>query len=230
MDLRPERFFRLDDYAHRVLFDDVSYVWESLGKIDAYLAANLRPGIDGTVSDGAIVEGDVYIGPGAVVEPGAWVQGPTIIGGGTVIRHGAYVRGGCIVGSNCVIGHATELKKVIMLDKCQAPHFNYVGDSILGSMVNLGAGTKISNFKNDGTEVVVRFGSSVIPTGMRKFGAVLGDRVHTGCNCVTSPGTLVGPDVDVYANAVLRGVYPPRSIVKLRQTHEVIAKSTAGAS
>lgn len=225
MNVNPDAYFELGSYAHRSLFDGVAYVWEALERIDDYLAANLKPGIHGRVHEGAWVGPDVYIGPETVVEPGAWIQGPTIIGGGATVRHGAYVRGRCVVGDGCVIGHATELKRVIMLDESQAPHFNYVGDSILGRGVNLGAGTKISNLKNDGSEVVVRSGDTSIPTGMRKFGAVLGDNVHTGCNCVTSPGTLLGPNCAVYANAVLRGVYPAGTIVKLRQRHELVPRS-----
>jgi len=223
--LSPDAFFNLATYAHRALFDGVAHVWEALNKIDAYLAEHLEPGVHGSVHPGAWVDENVYIGPGAVVEPGAWIQGPAIIGAGTVVRHGAYIRGSCVIGESCVIGHATELKRAILLDRAQAPHFNYVGDSILGSGVNLGAGTKLSNFKNDGTEVVVRTAEGPIRTGMRKFGAVLGDRVHTGCNSVTSPGTLVGPDCAVYAGAVLRGVYPAGSIIKLRQQLEIVLKT-----
>jgi len=152
------------------------------------------------------------------------VQGPAIIGAGSVVRHGAYIRGGCIVGAGCVVGHATELKRAVLLDKAQAPHFNYVGDSILGRRVNLGAGAKLSNFKNDGSLIVIDAGSERIPTGQRKLGAILGDGVQVGCNSVTSPGTLVGPGSMVYANATLRGVYPPSCIVKVRQVQELVER------
>src|SRR5690606_26397504 len=140
---------------------------------------------------GAWVDENVYVGPGVVIEPGAFVQGPTILGEGTVVRHGAYVRGSCVIGKGCVIGHATELKRVIMLDGAQAPHFNYVGDSILGRRVNLGAGTRLSNFKNDGSVITVKVGDERVSTGMRKLGAIVGDDVKTGCNSVLSPGTLI---------------------------------------
>lgn len=222
MDLSPYAFFELDSFAHRDLFDGIAYVWEALNRVEGYLAERLEPKIAGEIEEGAWVDSNVYLGPGALVERGAWVQGPAIIGAGSVVRHGAFIRGNCVVGEDCVIGHATELKRAIMLDGSHAPHFNYVGDSILGAGVNLGAGTKLSNFKNDGTEIVVRTPSGPINTGMRKFGAVLGDRVRTGCNSVMSPGTLVGPGSAVYPNAVLRGVYPPASVIKLRQRIEIV--------
>lgn len=217
MHLGPNSFFNLDGYAHRELFDGIDAVWEALGRLDKYLESYLRPAVEGNVHPGAWIEGDVYVGPGVVIEPGAYVQGPTILGEGTVVRHGAYVRGHCVIGRDCIIGHATELKRVIMLDGAQAPHFNYVGDSILGRRVNLGAGTRLSNFKNDGSAIVVIAGAQRISTGMRKFGAVVGDDVKTGCNAVLSPGTLIGPGSLVYPGAVLRGVYPGRHIIKLRQ-------------
>lgn len=217
MRLGSDAFFDLEGYAHRELFEGIDYVWEALGRLDEYLQNRLNPGVHGKVHPGAWIEGDVYVGPGVVIEPGAYVQGPTILGEGTVVRHGAYVRGHCVIGRDCIIGHATELKRVIMLDGAQAPHFNYVGDSILGRRVNLGAGTRLSNFKNDGSTIVVTAGDERISTGMRKLGAIVGDDVKTGCNSVLSPGTLIGPGALVYPNAVLRGVYPGEHIIKLRQ-------------
>ncbi|MBO2521664.1 MAG: hypothetical protein CW345_07670 [Firmicutes bacterium] len=228
MQLAPEAYFQLDGYAHRDLFAGVAYAWEVLQRLDGYLGQRLKPGVHGEVHPGAWVEGDVYIAPGAVVEAGAYVRGPVIIEEGAVVRHGAYVRGHCIIGAGCVVGHATELKRVIMLDGAQAPHFNYIGDSVLGRRVNLGAGTRLSNFKNDGSEVVVRNGTERIPTGMRKFGAIVGDDVKTGCNAVLSPGTLIGPRSMVYPNAVLRGVYPADHIVKLRQETVLVERSGTG--
>ncbi|MBI2914865.1 MAG: hypothetical protein HYY08_02955 [Firmicutes bacterium] len=226
--LGPEEFFELSGFVHASIFEGIEFVWEALKRLDEYIKENLRPDLDGTVMDGAWVGEQVYLGPGALVEPGAMIKGPAIIGAGTVVRQGAYVREGCLIGDGCVVGHTSELKGVIMLDNSQAPHFAYVGDSILGRKVNLGAGTKLSNLKNDGSEVMVdtnRGDGARICTGMRKFGAILGDGVATGCNCVTSPGTLVGPGSMVYPCAVLRGVYPARSIIKLRQHLEVIELS-----
>lgn len=224
MDLSPQAFFDLTGWEHASLFDEITRVWEALERIEPYLERHLKPGVEGSVETGAWIVGDVYVGPGARVEAGAMIQGPAIIGAGTVVRHGAYIRGGCIVGSGCVVGHATELKRAVLLDKAQAPHFNYVGDSILGRGVNLGAGVKLSNFKNDGSLIEVDTGNGRIPTGQRKLGAILGDGVQIGCNSVTSPGTLVGPGTMVYANVTLRGVYPPSCIVKVRHTVEVVER------
>lgn len=222
MSWTPTEFFLLDEFEHAELFAGVNYVWEALLRLDDYARENARPHVEGTVSPGAWLEGAVYVGPGAVVEPGAYVQGPTILGPGTVVRHGAYIRGHCVFGKGCFIGHATEVKRSIFLNGAYAPHFNYVGDSILGSGVNLGAGTKTSNLKNDAGLIDIHHEGQRVATGLRKFGAVFGDGVHTGCNCVTNPGTIIGPGSHVYAGAVLRGVYPSRSIVKLRQQLEVV--------
>lgn len=224
----PQDYFDLSGFAHRAIFDGVDTVWEVLARIRDvimdYAKRHGDPRIQGTVSPGAWVDDDVYIGPGVIVEPGAYIQGPTVIGEGSVIRHGAYIRGDCIIGRHCIVGHATEMKKSIMLDESHAPHFNYVGDSIIGRRVNLGAGTRLSNFKSDGSLIEVQYGDRRIPTGLRKFGAILGDGVSTGCNCVASPGTLVGPETLIYPSTVLKGVYPARSIVKLRQKIEIVER------
>ncbi|NLG83619.1 MAG: glucose-1-phosphate thymidylyltransferase, partial [Firmicutes bacterium] len=159
-----------------------------------------------------------------VVEPGALIEGPTVIGPRCRIRHGAYIRGHCWIGPDCVVGHATELKRVIMFPGAAAPHLAYVGDSILGRRVNLGAGVKTANLKNDRSEVVIKMGTERIPTGLPKFGAVIGDRTQLGCNCVTTPGTLIGPDSLVYPNVMLRGIYPARRIIKGRGPVEVIER------
>lgn len=235
MTLSPHAFFDLSSTEHASLFEGLDFVWEALGRVDGYLESVLAglggvgpagyrravPGEGGVHRDAWII-GDVFLAEDVAIEPGAMVQGPTLIGAGSAVRHGAYVRGGCIIGRSCVVGHASELKRVIMLDGSQAPHFNYVGDSILGAHVNLGAGTKLSNLKNDGAPIEIAYEGRRIATRLRKLGAVLGDGVHTGCNSVTSPGTLIGPGTMVYANTVLRGVYPGGSIVKLRQSIEVV--------
>src|SRR5207247_1206305 len=138
--------------------------WEVLHRLAMYIEANLHPRCAGEVQPGAFVSDRVYVAPGAVIEAGAMVKGPAIIGPGTVVRHGAYVREYVLVGARCVIGHATEVKHSILLDGACAPHFNYVRDSILGCRVNLGAGAKLSNVKDDGREVVVHLGETSIPT------------------------------------------------------------------
>ena len=157
------------------------------------------------------------IGKGARIAPGAMLEGPLWIGDDVEIRTGAYVRGGCWIGDGCRIGANTEVKRSILLPEAKAPHLNYVGDSILGSDVNLGAGTVLSNFRHDGKEIVVPDGAARIATGRRKLGALLGDGVKTGCNSVLHPGVIVGRDTEIYPLVQLRaGIYPARSIVKLK--------------
>ena len=164
---------------------------------------------------GAFLSNDkIIIGPGTIVEPGALIRGPTIIGSHSEIRQGAYIRGDCLVGNKCVVGHTTEMKGSIMLDGAKAPHFAYVGDSILGKDVNLGAGTKLANLKMIAGSIVVTVDKKRYDTGRRKLGAILGDHTETGCNSVTSPGTLMGPSSVVYSGvAVPGGYYPSRTIV-----------------
>ncbi|MCD6288474.1 MAG: glucose-1-phosphate thymidylyltransferase [Candidatus Hydrogenedentes bacterium] len=165
---------------------------------------------------GAYLANDmVSLGAGVVVEPGAFVKGPVLVGDGTAVRQGAYIRGNCLIGSNCVVGHTTEMKNSIMLDGAQAGHFAYIGDSILGQNVNLGAGTKLANLKIIAGTVKVRAGDERYDTGRRKLGAVLGDGTQTGCNSVTSPGTLLGPNSIVYPAVVVpSGYYPHNTTVR----------------
>ena len=159
-------------------------------------------------------DGNILIGPGSVVEPGALIKGPAIIGSRTEVRQGAYIRGKCIVGNRCVVGHTTEMKASIMLDGAKAGHFAYIGDSILGNDTNLGAGTKLANLKIRGSTVRVRVDERNIDTGLRKFGAILGDRVEIGCNSVTNPGTMLGKGCLVFpVMSVRAGYYGPEKIV-----------------
>ena len=163
---------------------------------------------------GAFLSNDkIIIGPGTIVEPGAFIKGPAIIGSHSEIRQGAYIRGDCLVGNRCVVGHTTEMKGSIMLDGAKAAHFAYVGDSILGKEVNLGAGTKLANLKMIAGSIIVTVDKKRYDTGRRKLGAILGDHTETGCNSVTSPGTLMGPSSVVYSGvAVPGGYYPSRTI------------------
>lgn len=223
--LKPEDFFDLTAYTHRELFANVEYVWDVLKRLREYIENTIKPGIEGTILDGAYLMDDrIQIGQGSIVEPGAYIAGPTIIGANTVVRQGAYVRGYVLVGDHCVVGHTSEFKGSILLDHCSAAHFNYVGDSILGNHTNLGAGTKLSNLKITKGTVRVKIDETVYSTGLRKFGAILGDHAETGCNSVLNPGTLLGPGSLVYANATVSGYVPPETIVKLRQTFELVKK------
>jgi len=219
MNFAPEEFFDLNPFAHRAIFQDCAEVWEVLLKIGAYVRQNLRPDVMGRVEKGAFVGPDVFLGPGTVVESFAYVRGPAIIGADCVIRSGAYIRGEVLMGERCVVGNATELKNTILLNDVAAPHYNYCGDSVLGNRVNLGAGTKLSNFKiADDKTIRLKVGQQSVDTGLTKFGAILGDGAVTGCNSVLNPGTVLGPNVMVYANAAVRGWVARDTIVKLRQT------------
>ncbi len=194
-------------------FDRARQPWDILARIKAFLGEHLEREIRGDVHPTAVVEPDVFIDEGVIVEPGAFIQGPTWIGKGSSVRQGAYVRGNCVVGEQCIVGHATEVKNAVFLDHAKAGHFAYVGDSILGKGVNLGAGTKLANFKLDAGNVSLQVDGKQIDTGLRKFGALLGDNVQTGCNSVTSPGCVVGPECWIYANTTLpSGIYEGRQI------------------
>lgn len=157
----------------------------------------------------------IRIGRGVLVEPGVMIKEPAMIGDWTEVRQGAYLRGYCLVGQRCVVGHTTEMKHSIFLNDAKAGHFAYVGDSILGSGVNLGAGTKLANFRFIPGEVRVKTPEGYIGSGLKKFGAVFGDRVQTGCNTVTSPGTVIGPDSIIMPNTTVpSGYHPPRSVLR----------------
>ncbi len=182
------------------------------GRMRAFLKGEELPGAAVILAGASLMDGQILIGPGSVVEPGAMIRGPAVIGADCEIRQGAYMRGNCLVGDGCVVGHATEMKDSVMLDGAKAAHFAYIGDSILGKAVNLGAGTRLANLRMIPGNIVLRMGRQRYDTGRRKLGAILGDRTETGCNSVLSPGTLMGARSIVYpAVAVPAGIYPPRS-------------------
>jgi len=227
MDFSPAAFFDLEGFEHAALFDGLDYVWQALGdSLGKYLAEHARAEIRGTVMDGAWIDpkNPVFIGEGTVVEPGAMIKGPTIIGRNSQVRQGAYVRGNVLVGDQCVVGHTTELKGAVMLDGAQAGHFAYIGDTIAGNRVNFGAGTKCANLKVLPGTVCVKVGSDRIDTGLRKFGAIIGDDTELGCNSVTSPGTILGKRCVVYPCATIGGVIPADTIVKHHPALEHITR------
>ena len=156
----------------------------------------------------------VWVHETAVIAPTAYLGAPCIIGAGTEVRHCAYIRGSALVGENCVVGNSVELKNVILFDNVQVPHFNYVGDSILGYKSHMGAGAVTSNVKSDQSLVVVKNGEERIETGLKKFGAMLGDHVEVGCNSVLNPGTVIGRHSNVYPTSCVRGMVPENSIWK----------------
>jgi len=167
-----------------------------------------------------LMDDEIYIGKGTVIEPGVLIKGPAIIGNNTELRQGAYLRGDTLIGNGCVVGHTTELKSCVMLGESKAGHFAYIGDSILGK-VNLGAGTKLANLKMFESNIVINIKGRRYETGLRKFGAILADGTETGCNSVTAPGTMLGKDVLLYPNTTARGYYPPKTIIKLKQTQKL---------
>jgi NDP-sugar pyrophosphorylase family protein len=199
--------------------------WDLLGdSLDRLLAALPSESIDIGLEPGVDLSGDrIVIGAGTRIHPGVRIEGPIRIGRDVVIRTGAYLRSGNWIGDGCIVGASTEVKHSILLDGARAPHLNYVGDSILGAGVNLGAGTILSNFRHDGAEIRIPTGTEAISTGRRKLGAILGDGVLTGCNCVLHPGAIVGLATQVYPGVQLRpGLYPASSIVKLRQELQIV--------
>lgn len=219
----PAALFHLDDFAHRALFAGCAHAWEALGeRLEAYLDEHAVERLEGEVEDGAFVAGKVHLAAGARIEAGAYVRGPAILGPGTVVRHGAYLRGYVLAGRECVLGHTTEVKGSVFLDEAKAAHFAYVGDSILGNRVNLGAGTKCANLKVfPGNVSVALPRGGRADTGLRKLGALVGDDVEIGCNAVTAPGTVIGRGSRVYALTPLRGTVPPRTLVSLRPALEM---------
>jgi carbonic anhydrase/acetyltransferase-like protein (isoleucine patch superfamily) len=182
--------------------------------IRVYMKGEILEGAAVLLPGAFLFNDKIIIGPGTIVEPGAFIKGPVVIGNDSEIRQGAYIRGDCLVGNRCVVGHTTEIKGSMMLDGAKAPHFAYVGDSILGKDVNLGAGTKLANLKMIPGSIVITADRKRYDTRRRKLGAILGDRTETGCNSVTSPGTLMGPSSIVYSGvAVPGGYYPSKTIV-----------------
>jgi NDP-sugar pyrophosphorylase family protein len=211
----PDLFFDLSTFKHAELFAN-SHVWDALKKLAAYLAAQPLGKIEIEIPPGVHLEfpEKISIGKGTKIEPGAFIRGPCIIGKDCSIRHGAYIRGDFLTGDHCVVGHATEVKSAIFLNNAHAAHFAYVGDSILGNRVNLGAGTKCANLKLDNTEVVLRTHEGPVSTGLRKFGAIIGDDCQLGCNSVTNPGTILGKGVFCYPCLNIGGVIPGQQMIK----------------
>jgi NDP-sugar pyrophosphorylase family protein len=250
----PNAFFDLSQTQHTLLFPEEEPVWNALKRLGDYLKGRLSEvppqarliGVE--IMPGAIVGPDVFIGAGTVVEPGAYIKGPAWIGKNCQIRHGAYIRENAIIGDGSVIGNSCEVKNSLIFNKGEIPHFNYVGDSIVGHRGHLGAGAILSNVKLDRGEIAVvlpepeegeapaiGFGASgaakreeTVPTGLRKFGAIIGDHTEVGCNSVLSPGSMLGRDCILYPGTQWRGTLGSGQIVKVRQ-QQVIVERRASA-
>ncbi len=209
-------FFSLQEFAHAALWKEDEPVWMALSRLQVYLDAYTPFRIEVEIPpDVKIVHPEkVSIGGGTVLEPGVLIQGPCLIGKNCLIRHGAFLRGGVILGDGCVVGHVSEVKHSIFLNGAQAAHLDYVGDSILGSRVNLGAGVKCANLRLDRREISIYDAGVKVKTGLRKFGAVLGDGCQIGCNAVLNPGTLLGPNCVSYPLLNLHGVIAAGSRIK----------------
>jgi len=215
--------FDLAQTEHAAIFEGCLHAWEALKKIESYLAQVPRQNPPPKFP-GASIGQHVVIGEGTLVEPGAMIKGPAIIGKNCQIRHNAYVRENVIVGDHCVVGNASELKNALLFNGAQAPHYNYIGDSILGHKAHLGAGVKISNIRLLPGNVTVELEGVPTDTGLRKFGALVGDGAEVGCNAVLNPGSILGRGALVYPNVFWRGFLPANSIAKNQAGIEVAVK------
>lgn len=211
--------YSLDQTIAKDIFNGVTYPWEVLPKISNFILE-----LGATLSEDEYEKRgeNVWVAKSAKVAPTAFINGPAIIGKDAEVRHCAFIRGNAIVGEGAVVGNSTELKNVILFNKVQVPHYNYVGDSVLGYKSHMGAGSIISNVKSDKKLVVVKAGEEKIETGMKKFGAMLGDEVEVGCGSVLNPGTVVGNHSNIYPLSSVRGFVPANSIYK--KQGEVVTK------
>jgi NDP-sugar pyrophosphorylase family protein len=227
-----ELFENLDDFEHRSIFDNFKNLWDPLLRIENYLSdffgnLNKKSLIKGKVSKKANLIGqEIFIDERAVIEDGVTIHAPAVIGKNTLLRQGAYLRGSVIVGRDCVVGHTTEMKNSLLMDKSKVPHFNYVGDSIIGQGVNLGAGVILANFKSGSSDekVYIHDKDRKINTNLRKLGSILGDNVHIGCNSVLNPGTIIGKNSTIYPLSSVFGVIPSNSIIKYKPILEIVKR------
>lgn len=216
---RIENLYNLEQTIAKDIFEGVTYPWEVLPKIEEFIIS-----LGKTLDKNEYEEKgeNIWIAKSAKVAPTAYIAGPAIIGKNAEIRHCAFVRGKAIVGEGAVVGNSTELKNVILFNKVQVPHYNYVGDSILGYKSHMGAGSITSNVKSDKKLVIVKNDKEQIETGLKKFGAMLGDEVEVGCGSVLNPGTVVGKHTNIYPLSSVRGVVPEHSIYKNK--NEIVEK------
>lgn len=211
--------FTLGDTIATPLFDGLTYPFEALKLIGDFIK-KIGPTLDREIYEN---KGEnIWIAKSAVIAPSASITGPCIIGEKSEVRHCAFIRGNALVGNNCVVGNSTELKNVVLIDTVQVPHYNYVGDSILGYHSHMGAGAITSNVKSDKSLVVVKGQDGKMETGLKKFGAILGDYVEVGCGSVLNPGTIIGKNTNIYPLSSVRGVIPSNSIYK--KAGEVVRK------
>ena len=224
-----EDFCDLEQTDHQALFESGVNCWEALDRIATYLKFRLKPAIHAKLVGRPFISNQVFIGEGTVVEQGALLRGPAWIGANCHIRNGAYIRENVIVGDGVVLGNSCEFKNCLLFNGAQIPHFNYVGDSILGHKAHLGAGVILSNVRLDGREIVVSDGARRTASGRRKFGAVVGDGAEVGCNAVISPGALIGRRAMVYPGAHWRGVLAADHVARYVQEFQLLARKSPPA-
>ncbi|KAB2644487.1 MAG: UDP-N-acetylglucosamine diphosphorylase [Verrucomicrobia bacterium] len=220
----PNAYLDLRHTDHQILINRNSRVWEILSNISSYLADYLTPANYGIKNGNSYIGKNVFIGKNTIIEEGAVILGPAWIGEGCQLRKGCYIRENVIVGNNSVIGNSCELKNSLLFDEVQVPHFNYVGDSILGYRAHLGAGVILSNVRLDRQEIIIKIENLKISTGLKKFGAILGDYVEIGCNAVLSPGSIIGRESLIYPMVSWHGILPEKSIVKKQEEYQILAR------
>jgi UDP-N-acetylglucosamine diphosphorylase / glucose-1-phosphate thymidylyltransferase / UDP-N-acetylgalactosamine diphosphorylase / glucosamine-1-phosphate N-acetyltransferase / galactosamine-1-phosphate N-acetyltransferase len=221
--------FDLTQTEHADLFDGCQYPWEVLRKLAEYCRSRPDRGQHHKALGTVHIGEHVQIGEGTILEPGVTILGPAIIGRNCVLRHNAYLRENCVIGDNCTVGNACEVKNSLFFNKVSVPHFNYVGDCVLGYHAHLGAGAALSNLKLDGATVWVEGEDGVpIDTGLRKFGSLLGDNTDIGCNAVLNPGSVIGRNSMVYPNLSWRGFLPANMIAKHKARPEVVVRRPRG--
>ena len=224
---KAEDLFDLAQTEHAAIFDGCNFAWDALKKIEGYLDKVPKQNPPRRFPGASIGE-RVLIGEGTVVEPGAMIKGPAIIGKNCQIRHNAYIRENVIIGDSCVVGNSSELKNALLFNGAQAPHYNYVGDSILGHKAHLGAGVICSNLKSLPGNVTVEMDGAPFDTGLRKFGVLIGDGTEVGCNSVLNPGSVLGRGAIIYPGVNWRGIMPANMIAKNKAEIEVVIKRPRG--
>lgn len=214
-----KNLYNLEETMAKSLLENLTYPWEALPKISEFII-ELGSKLDKTIYE---LKGEnIWIAKSANIYPTAFIKGPAIIGENAEVRHCAFIRGNAIVGNNTVVGNSTELKNVILFNNVQVPHYNYVGDSILGYKAHMGAGSITSNVKSDKKLVIVKDDNEKIETGLKKFGAMIGDNVEVGCGSVLNPGSVIGKNTNIYPLSSVRGVVPANSIYKNK--NEIVDK------
>ena len=221
--------FDLGQTEHASIFDGCRYAWEALPKIAAFLAAHLRPSLRHRCEGRAFIGEQVFIGEGTVLEDGVMIKGPAIIGCNCQIRHNAYIREHVIIGDKSVIGNSCEFKHSLLFNGATVPHFSYVGDSILGHKAHIGAGVVLSNFKAFKGNITVEIDGKPFDTGLRKFGALLGDCCDIGCNAVLNPGSIIGRNAVIYPCTNWRGVLAASMIAKNKGEIEIVKRRARDA-